>query len=146
MRLWGLLCRAWPYIVVVLHHAPGTSLQCLQHPAQSSPQQPHSSTKCLPDQLAWPHAALLPCSVLLLLLPPSCSLQGHVVSVAYQTSGSIAVSDDDALRFADFAVGYAQLAGLVGEGEGMQQLVATGQRIRGFLDAKAPGGPDTAGG
>ncbi len=65
------------------------------------------------------------------------------MSVAYQTSGSIAVSDDDALRFADFAVGYAQLAGLTGTG--VQQLVATGQRIRGFLDAKAPGGPDTAG-
>jgi hypothetical protein len=30
--------------------------------------------------------------------------QGHEVHVAYQTSGNIAVWDEDALRFADFAV------------------------------------------
>ncbi|WP_310391981.1 glucosamine-6-phosphate deaminase [Hymenobacter sp.] len=33
--------------------------------------------------------------------------QGHDVHVAYQTSGNIAVFDDDARRFADFAYGFA---------------------------------------
>jgi glucosamine-6-phosphate deaminase len=32
--------------------------------------------------------------------------QGHEVHVAYQTSGNIAVSDDEALRFIDFVVDY----------------------------------------
>ncbi len=35
--------------------------------------------------------------------------QGHEVHVAYQTSGNIAVFDDDALRFADFAVEFNRL-------------------------------------
>lgn len=34
--------------------------------------------------------------------------QGHEVHVAYQTSGNIAVFDEDALRFADFMSDYAQ--------------------------------------
>jgi glucosamine-6-phosphate deaminase len=34
--------------------------------------------------------------------------QGHDVHVAYQTSGNIAVFDDDALRFADFASQYSK--------------------------------------
>ncbi len=33
--------------------------------------------------------------------------QGHEVHVAYQTSGNIAVSDDEALRFADFVKDYS---------------------------------------
>jgi glucosamine-6-phosphate deaminase len=35
--------------------------------------------------------------------------QGHDVHVAYQVSGSIAVFDEDALRFADFASDFAQM-------------------------------------
>lgn len=35
--------------------------------------------------------------------------QGHDVHVAYQTSGNIAVFDDDVIRFADFAAGFDQL-------------------------------------
>ncbi|GGF13129.1 glucosamine-6-phosphate deaminase [Hymenobacter cavernae] len=34
--------------------------------------------------------------------------QGHDVHVAYQTSGNIAVFDDDARRFADFALGFVE--------------------------------------
>ncbi len=72
---------------------------------------------------------------------PAC--QGHTVSVAYQTSGSIAVSDDDAVRFADFAAGFAQLVGLAPGAA--QQLQAVYERIAGFVISEAPGGPDTAG-
>ena len=35
--------------------------------------------------------------------------QGHDVHVAYQTSGNIAVFDDDAIRFADFAAGFSRI-------------------------------------
>ncbi|MCE9544955.1 MAG: glucosamine-6-phosphate deaminase [Planctomycetia bacterium] len=38
--------------------------------------------------------------------------QGHEVRVAYQTSGNIAVFDDDAIRFAEFASEYNRLFGI----------------------------------
>ncbi len=38
--------------------------------------------------------------------------QGHQVHVAYQTSGNIAVFDDDAIRYADFVREFNQSAGL----------------------------------
>ncbi|MCC7407566.1 MAG: glucosamine-6-phosphate deaminase [Phycisphaeraceae bacterium] len=38
--------------------------------------------------------------------------QGHEVHVAYQTSGNIAVFDDDAIRFADFASEFNQIFGI----------------------------------
>ncbi|MEO1236494.1 MAG: glucosamine-6-phosphate deaminase [Planctomycetota bacterium] len=38
--------------------------------------------------------------------------QGHDVHVAYQVSGSIAVFDDDAIRFADFAAEFNRLFGI----------------------------------
>ncbi|MEO8147318.1 MAG: glucosamine-6-phosphate deaminase [Bacteroidia bacterium] len=38
--------------------------------------------------------------------------QGHDVHVAYQTSGNIAVFDDDVIRFADFARDFNELPGL----------------------------------
>ncbi|WP_200761201.1 glucosamine-6-phosphate deaminase [Poriferisphaera corsica] len=41
--------------------------------------------------------------------------QGHDVHVAYQTSGNIAVFDDDALKFADFAHDFNQLFGIDNE-------------------------------
>lgn len=37
--------------------------------------------------------------------------QGHDVHVAYQTSGNIAVFDDDALRFADFGIDFLESIG-----------------------------------
>jgi glucosamine-6-phosphate deaminase len=40
--------------------------------------------------------------------------QGHEVHVAYQTSGNIAVSDADALRFADFAADFNRMFGFDG--------------------------------
>jgi glucosamine-6-phosphate deaminase len=39
--------------------------------------------------------------------------QGHEVHVAYQTSGNIAVADDEALRFAGFVVDFNQQFGIV---------------------------------
>ncbi len=41
--------------------------------------------------------------------------QGHEVHVAYQTSGNIAVSDDEALRFIDFVVDYNRNFGINNE-------------------------------
>ncbi len=38
---------------------------------------------------------------------------GHDVHVAYQTSGSIAVSDDDAIRYLDFVRNYEKIYGIV---------------------------------
>jgi glucosamine-6-phosphate deaminase len=38
--------------------------------------------------------------------------QGHEVHVAYQTSGNIAVADDEALRFASFVVDYNEKFGI----------------------------------
>ena len=38
--------------------------------------------------------------------------QGHEVHVAYQTSGNIAVADDEALRFADFVVDFNEKFGI----------------------------------
>ena len=38
--------------------------------------------------------------------------QGHEVHVAYQTSGNIAVADDEALRFSDFVIDYNRSFGL----------------------------------
>lgn len=42
--------------------------------------------------------------------------QGHEVHVAYQTSGNIAVFDDDALRFAEFAADFCREFNLRAEG------------------------------
>src|SRR5690606_5493032 len=41
--------------------------------------------------------------------------QKHEVHVAYQTSGNIAVFDDDALRFTDFARAFAHEFGIAGD-------------------------------
>jgi glucosamine-6-phosphate deaminase len=38
--------------------------------------------------------------------------QGHEVHVAYQTSGNIAVADDEALRFARFVIDYNEKFGI----------------------------------
>ncbi|AMR26921.1 glucosamine-6-phosphate deaminase [Hymenobacter psoromatis] len=65
--------------------------------------------------------------------------QGHEVHVAYQTSGNIAVFDDEALRFADFAADYDRR---------FQQNDPAGEqfyhRVADFLAQKAPGQVDSA--
>lgn len=61
--------------------------------------------------------------------------QGHEVHVAYQTSGNIAVSDDEALRYVDFA---ADLNKMDGEEPGSE----TYQAAREFLKKKKPGDID----
>ena len=65
--------------------------------------------------------------------------QGHEVHVAYQTSGNIAVFDDEAVRFADFAAEYDVL---------FQQNDPAGEqfyhRVSDFLRTKAPGQVDSS--
>ncbi len=57
--------------------------------------------------------------------------QGHEVHVAYQTSGNIAVLDEDAVRFADFVRIYAKEFDLKGE-----EAENIFQRIQEFLRSK----------
>ena len=65
--------------------------------------------------------------------------QGHEVHVAYQTSGNIAVFDEEALRFADFAAEY-DLNFQQNDPAGEQFY----QRVADFLHGKAPGQVDSA--
>jgi glucosamine-6-phosphate deaminase len=63
---------------------------------------------------------------------------GHEVHVAYQTSGSIAVFDDDAIRFADFAGDYNRLFDIDRErGREIQR------HLESFLKNKRPGQVDS---
>ena len=64
--------------------------------------------------------------------------QGHDVHVAYQTSGNIAVFDDDVVRFADFVNDFHEAFGL--HREVTQSLFDT---IQGKLRAKRPGEVDS---
>ncbi len=64
--------------------------------------------------------------------------QGHEVHVAYQTSGNIAVFDDDTLRFAYFVNEYAQAFG--GNTELASDLFS---RVSDFLANKEPGQVDS---
>ncbi len=65
--------------------------------------------------------------------------QGHKVHVAYQTSGNIAVFDEDAIRFADFVKDFNETFGLNKEdGEKFYQKVVKS------LKEKKPGQLDTA--
>lgn len=64
--------------------------------------------------------------------------QGHEVHVAYQTSGSIAVFDHDAIRFADFAAEFNRLFGIDN-----QRSVDLEQHIETFLKNKQPGQVDS---
>ncbi|MGB5403039.1 glucosamine-6-phosphate deaminase [Robiginitalea sp.] len=61
--------------------------------------------------------------------------QGHEVHVAYQTSGNIAVFDDEVIRFLDFATDIQ---------EGNQKLQDQFQGVRSFLSQKKPGEVDSA--
>ncbi|MGM0506343.1 MAG: glucosamine-6-phosphate deaminase [Bacteroidota bacterium] len=62
----------------------------------------------------------------------------HEVHVAYQTSGNIAVFDDDVVRFAEFASDYASLFNL--DQKGPDDLL---NGILKFLDEKVPGESDS---
>ena len=53
--------------------------------------------------------------------------QGHEVHVAYQTSGNIAVFDDDAVRFADFVRDFNR-AFAIDAAAGYQSGTARGER------------------
>lgn len=64
--------------------------------------------------------------------------QGHDVHVAYQTSGNIAVFDDDAIRFADFVKDFNAAYGL--KEEETDELFS---RIRQQLHDKEPGTVDS---
>ena len=64
--------------------------------------------------------------------------QGHDVHVAYQTSGNIAVFDDDAIRFADFVTDYSTQFDLA-ESEAEKVL----RQVRQFLESKQPGQVDS---
>jgi glucosamine-6-phosphate deaminase len=63
---------------------------------------------------------------------------GHEVHVAYQTSGNIAVFDDDVLRFADFVSEYQELFEMQ-SGEAADML----QEIKSYLKNKEPGQVDS---
>ena len=63
---------------------------------------------------------------------------GHDVQVAYQTSGNIAVFDDDVVRFVDFVSDYNELFGMEQE-EAEEMLVD----IKKFLQEKTPGQVDS---
>ncbi len=63
--------------------------------------------------------------------------QGHEVHVAYQTSGNIAVLDEDAVRFADFVRVYAKEFDLKGD-----EAERIFRRIKEFLKTKKPGDVD----
>ena len=63
---------------------------------------------------------------------------GHEVHVAYQTSGNIAVFDEDAIRFADFATEFNRAFGIDRE-----RTEALEGHIDQFLRNKRPGGVDS---
>jgi len=64
--------------------------------------------------------------------------QGHEVHVAYQVSGSIAVFDDDALRFVDFAVEFNRHFGLADDE--VREVQAS---VRGALASRGDGEVDS---
>jgi len=64
--------------------------------------------------------------------------QGHDVHVAYQTSGNIAVFDDDALRFADFVREFCTSMGIAKE-----ETAVMYQKVVASILNKAPGQVDS---
>jgi len=64
--------------------------------------------------------------------------QGHEVHVAYQTSGNVAVFDEDALRFADFGRDFCRMLGV-----GEAKVADLEQHIEDFLRRKQPGHIDS---
>jgi len=64
--------------------------------------------------------------------------QGHEVHVAYQTSGNIAVFDDAAMRFIDFALDFSKSFG-----QNSKEAEKLYTDSRDFLNNKTPGQPDS---
>ncbi len=64
--------------------------------------------------------------------------QGHEVHIAYQTSGNIAVFDDDTIRFAEFVTEYARVLGV--ENTRLDELE---RHVEEFLKNKQPGQIDS---
>lgn len=64
--------------------------------------------------------------------------QRHEVHVAYQTSGNIAVFDDQAIRFADFVIDYQHQFGLKGS-----NISSLFNKMSEFLNNKTPGQADS---
>jgi glucosamine-6-phosphate deaminase len=63
--------------------------------------------------------------------------QGHEVHIAYQTSGNIAVFDDDAIRFTKFAEDFSEMFG--GPSDALRE---TTTKITNFVRKKGPGDRD----
>jgi len=64
--------------------------------------------------------------------------QGHEVHVAYQTSGNIAVFDDEAIRFADFVMDYHRTFNV-----GSNEIENLYKQVRKSLHDKKPGEADS---
>lgn len=64
--------------------------------------------------------------------------QGHEVHIAYQTSGNIAVFDDDVVRFADFVIDYSDAFGMK-----EQKAEKLFRKVNEFLKNKKPGQIDS---
>ena len=64
--------------------------------------------------------------------------QGHDIHIAYQTSGNIAVFDEDAIRFAEFAAEYCSAFDI-----GTEQITKLESHIDEFLKNKQPGQVDS---
>jgi glucosamine-6-phosphate deaminase len=67
--------------------------------------------------------------------------QGHVVHVAYQTSGNIAVWDEDALRFANFATQFAAAFGV--DGAALKKISGIEDSAEKFIASKLPAEVDS---
>jgi glucosamine-6-phosphate deaminase len=65
--------------------------------------------------------------------------QGHDVHVAYQTSGNIAVFDDEAAKFADFTDELGRALGIA-----PAEISAMANRVQDFIRTKQPGQVDSA--
>ena len=65
--------------------------------------------------------------------------QGHEVHVAYETSGNIAVSDSELMRYMHFLNGFNQLF----LDNSSQDISSTYRKIKNFLAQKQEGEPDT---
>ncbi|MCA9064363.1 MAG: glucosamine-6-phosphate deaminase [Planctomycetaceae bacterium] len=64
--------------------------------------------------------------------------QGHEVYIAYQTSGNIAVFDDDAIRFTEYVSDYCQAFGLMSD-----RITELDQHVEEYLKRKQPGQVDS---
>lgn len=64
--------------------------------------------------------------------------QGHEVHIAYQTSGNIAVFDDDTIRFAEFVSDYCARFGLLSA-----RITELEEHVETFLKNKQPGQVDS---